>query len=306
MNRILISLSATTTLCASVVFGQSVYINSPSPWTSLRTQEIVVKAQLDTAILKKRTVKFTVARISGRTVRQITSKTVKGTEYYAELPMGSAGADMLGGNEYLKISWAVVDTTEKGDISPVGVANIEKTGAMKDSLLSYQIDDNADAAAIAKAMADKGAQKIGSSEYGIFWNAKGIILACKKSAGGSLTFAIEGKNAKAAFLSYPDRFVCLTPANDSMGIYHHKRVLTADSLSYAAEAWTAETQKSADANVLAVVVPWYDMGLIPPFNGRKVGLMVFAQDAKGKGTGSYPAKASKLIPGTWGNLVFVK
>jgi hypothetical protein len=290
---------------ASVVFGQSVYINSPSPWTSLRSGDIVIKAQLDTAKTKKHSVTFTVSKMLAGKGRTIATKKVAGTEYYAEVSAGSAGTDILGGKEFIKIAWSISDTTEKGEVAPIGIVNVAKSGA-KDSIRSAKIDDNATAQTLAQALSEKGSLKLGDADYGIFWNQKALFFACKKGVKGGLTIAIDGKNAKSAFVSYPDRFLMLFPEKDSVHATHYKRVFAGDSLSYPEQIWKSDMAKVSNETVLAISIPWYDLGMIAPFDGRQVGCTVLRADEKGKTTGSFPASAKWDNPGTWGTLLFKK
>ena len=65
-------------LCAGVIgsgFSQVISVNTPLPWVSLRNDTIIVRAQIDTATLKKKRLSLTLMSVKNGKSKTIATKT---------------------------------------------------------------------------------------------------------------------------------------------------------------------------------------------------------------------------------------
>ena len=118
-----------------------------------------------------------------------------------------------------------------------------------------------------------------------------------------MAFLFDGKNAKNAFLSYPDRVVRFVPADDSVYVLHYKRELKDGVVAYNETVWHTEVTSVVGNSYVVITVPWHDTAILP-FHGRRVGFAAFVVDADGATQAAVPQTAKYANPGTWGDLVY--
>ncbi len=70
----------TSALIFSQSFAQSVSLNVPSAWSTLRTDSVIVKAQIDTAGIKQKQINYTLSSVIGGVTKVIAKKQVKVTD----------------------------------------------------------------------------------------------------------------------------------------------------------------------------------------------------------------------------------
>ncbi len=293
--------------CAAVVAAQDVVINSPAAWLTQRDGTILVKAQFDTARIAKKSVKFTSYTVDNGKKSLVASKTVLAKTFSQDIKLGSVKGSMLGGTQYVTVEWALTDTAIKGSVFPVGVLAIEKV-ASKDSLKIGKVANGADCAAAAAAIGKKPFTKVGTYEIGSVWNDQSVFFACKKVAGSKdlVTLAIDGKNAKNAFLAYSDRLLVYGAEKDSLSAVCYKRAMVGDTLRYTKTSWELTGKSSVVNGVFVVEVPWADLGMVKSFVGRRFGFSVMVSDNTGKSIAAYPSIAKQEIPGSWTNALLTE
>jgi hypothetical protein len=297
------------TLCiiafSAAVWAQDITFNSPSPWLTLRNDSLMIKAQLDTSKFPKKKITLTASRVEAGKKKQITSKTFTVSDFTQDFNLGLAGGSLLGGRDFLKINWNVPGTKDSGVCAPVGIVNLDKT-AKTDSLHAAKKAGGIDVKNVAAVAAGLKFAKIKDQEVAFAWTAAALVVVCKKSpSAAALRFVIDGKNGKNAFAAFSDKMVEYFPAKDSVYSYVNERSY-ADSIMYRQKAWTTELAKGGDKDYGVLTIPWYDIGIGKPFDGRVMGFSVFALSDKDAVLAAYPEKAATFIPGSWGNLVLDK
>lgn len=298
--KVIATCALTCALLSSQSFAQSVSLNVPSAWSTLRTDSVIVKAQVDTAGLKQKQIDYTLSSVIGGATKVIAQKQVKVTDVSSDAFLAKINSNVLGGTDYLKVEW-VVDS-QKNEILPVGIVNLEKLPKLNPVQAKF-VQENAILKEVADSTKEEHFNKCGTKEYAVFWNSKALFYVLKKSSDSSaLSFSIDGKNGKNAFVSYPDRFIeC---KKDSVRGYHYKRNIENSALKYTELNWENEISKEIIGNKIVIKMPWFDTGIVP-FDGRVIGFSAFRKD-KNKVVSSNPEKALEFIPGTWGNLVLSK
>lgn len=284
-------------------YSQSVSLNSPAPWTTLRSDTVQVKAQVDTSLLKQKQIDYSLISVTNGVKKTVITKQVKVKDISSDAVLNKMNKELLGGTDYLRIDWKVTGTAgvEKGSVSPIGIVDLTKLA--KEPVQVKQIADNIVLKDVAGTIKDDQFTKCGTAEYATVWNKKALFIVIKKSSDSSaLVFGLDGKNGKNAFAAYADRFIGCK--NDSVWSYHYKRDLVNDTLKYTETPWNTDITKEASGDKIAIQMSWYDPGIVP-FEGRKIGFAAF-QKFKGKANATIPGKASELIPGTWGDIVLVK
>lgn len=282
-------------------FCQTISFNTPLPWVSLRNDKLTVRAQVDTAQLKKKKLKLTVSAVKNGRLRRIASKSFPLTDPSGEYSFTSLKKKLIGGEEYVKIEWSISGTKDKGTIEPIGIADLSNLPETT-PVAAVKIDDGI-AAKDAAAKITGDFNKTGSTEYAFAWNKTTFFIAIKKSMGNkSIKFGLDGKSGKNAFLSYPDRFVMYTPADSTpvKGI-HFERKVKNDSLKYKELDWRNEITSEETGETIVIAMPWSDAGMIS-FEERTIGFGVFVENDKGTTVAALPKKADDQIPATWGVL----
>ncbi len=300
MIRQLILSAVTIAAGASIAVSQVVVLNSPAPWLTLRNDSVVAKAQIDTALNKSKMIKYTLSSVIGGVTKVIAKKDVKVTDVASDAFIAKVNSSVLGGLDYLKIEWSA--DSQKAEILPFGILALEKIP--KTALVQIRkADSTASLKVIADGLKDADFAKIGTHSYALLWNSKALYMIAKKSTDTTvLTFAIDGKNGKNAFVAYPDRFIMIK--QDSVWGTHYERKILDSKMKYADKEWHNEISKEIIGDKIVVTLPWYDSGIVP-FEGRQAGIAVFVK--KGDNTvASVPDKAQYYIPGTWGNLELSK
>ncbi len=297
-------------------FSQAITFNSPLPWVSLRNDTIVVRAQADTALLRNKTLTLKLSSVKNGRKSVISTKSFPIDDPSGEFSFGSIRKKLVGGEEFLRISWetkspkgAKKDSTavadEKGTIEPIGIADLSAIGPA-DTVAAVKVGDKASLTEAA-AKIGENLRQTGKISYGMAWNKDALFIVVKKATeNGSVHFAFDGKSGKNAFLSYPDRIVSCSFA-DSVTVkgIHYERLISKDSLHYKEQVWRNEITHEASGDRLLVRVPWFDTGMIP-FEDRTIGFGVFVTDEKGKTIAATPASAQFYIPATWGMLLLQK
>ena len=295
-------------LCAGVIgsgFSQVISVNTPLPWVSLRNDTIIVRAQIDTATLKKKRLSLTLMSVKNGKSKTIATKTFPVKDPSGEFSFGKIKRKLVGGEEYLKVKWTVKGGKEEGSIQPIGIADLTPF-INTDTVKARHVSDDMAIKDVAAAIGDNF-QQTGKASYSFAWNKNALFTVLKKGTGNdTVKFSFDGKTGKNAFLSYPDRFV-VAKLSDTLIVkgVHYKRDIRNDSLVYTAEEWRNEITHEVVGDKVVVRVPWYDNGMIP-FEERTIGFGIFVVDGKGKTVATLPAKAQVFIPATWGIMLLQK
>lgn len=286
-------------------FSQTVTFNSPLPWVSLRNDTVTVRAQVDTGLLKDKKLSLTLASVKNGKKTVLSSRTVSVKEPSAEFAFGKINRKLLGGEEYLQVSWEIKGGDEKGVIEPIGIADLN-AGAAFDTVGAIHLKDGISAVDAVAAVGDAFVTTA-DFNYALGWNREALFMVMKKSAkSDTVKFLFDGKCGKNAFLSYPDRIVTAT-ASDPVTAFgvHYTRDVQKDSLKYSFGVWNSEITHEVSGDRVVVRLPWFDTGMIP-FEERVVGFGVIVSDAKGKQVAALPQTAQLFIPATWGALKLLK
>ncbi len=290
---------------AGSAYGDIVTFNSPGQWVTERSDNIVLKVQLDTSKIPQKKVSVVLSKVEAGKKKVVATKTFKVSDYSQEFALGSAGTNLLGGKDFLKVEWSIPGTKDKGSLFPVGIVNIDKLGKMEPlhaSKVSAPVDAN-NVAALASAAKFTGVK---GNEFALFWSPTTLAIVCKKGQGNSiLRFAFDGKNGKNAFIAYSDRVIELFTAKDSLNSFLHNRLALTDSISYPVKAWQNDSKTFSTKDFIVLNVPMYDIGLVGQ-DERVIGFSAYAVDDKGAPLAAYPEKAKLLMPGSWSSVVFDK
>lgn len=303
------------TAAFNLVFSQAITFQSPMPWITLRGNNIVAKALIDTAEVKGRPITVVLTKVEKGKKVKISSKTYKSTDYSNEYDLGTVPSKTLGGKDYLRIEWLIPGTEKKGskdkkagadkNASPEKKGSVEPFGIviLGDSLsnkITGKKVASLDIGSVSAALSESEYVTIGNSQFGLVWNEKQFGIVCKNSTtADSVTVCVDPKNGKNAFLSFADRFITYFPQKDSLAAYYFKRKIIADSgLKYDTEKWIQEIKKEKKDNIVLIICPWYDLGMVAAAD-RTFGFAVFSYKS---GTKSFPDKGIKETPGTWANM----
>jgi hypothetical protein len=300
MIRQLLSAALCVFSGVSFLYSQTVALNSPAAWSTLRTDSVVAKAQVDTAGMKQKKVDYTLSSVIGGVTKVVTKKQVKVADVSNDAFLAKLNSSVLGGTDYLKIEWAA--DSQKGVVLPFGIVDLGKLPKIT-PVQAKMVDDGATLKNIGEAVKEEQFNKCGARSFAISWNSKALYIITKKTSDSSeLSFGLDGKNGKNAFIAYPDRFI--GSKKDSVWGTHYNREIVNSELKYTPLSWNNEITKEVVGEKIVIRMPWYDTGIVP-FDGRVIGFAAFGKD-KEKVSASNPEKAKEFIPGTWGNLLLVK
>lgn len=302
MNRSIIKAALVCAISVNTILAQAVSFSSPASWITQRNDTVFIRAQLDTALIKKKAVSVSLLQVNDGKKKVIAKKNLKITDNVMELMFAKVGKDLLGGKEFLRLEWAA--DNEKGVIEPIGILDLNKV-SKSDTVKALRVQDGAEAKTVADIIKAEQFRKIGSVEFGTAWNKDAFFIVMKKSQDSStISFAFDGKNGKNAFLSYPDRIISYIPAKDSLNTTCYVREIKGDTLKYKDKLWNSEIEKVAADEKVIIRMSWADIGVIP-FEERMIGIGVFAMQ-KGKVNAAIPQNAQYYIPGTWGDVFLQK
>jgi hypothetical protein len=270
---------------------------------------IIAKTLIDTAEVKNNDVVLTLLRVVDGKKAQVVSKKFKTNDYSYECDLGTIKDEMIGGTNYYRIDWKVLGAAKKseekkGAIFPIGVVKL--SGGVKESAIKCKsISTPLNADAVNSALKDGDYTKAGNCMFSTLWNEKSFGLVLKNYTGmKSISVYIDGKNGKNAFLSYSDRIVTYSPANDSLFAYYYKRVIIEEGIKYEEKKWVQQIEKDTKNDCAVIAIPWSDLGMLIS-EGRIFGIGVFAYYSE-KEKVAFPQDAKQEIPGTWGNVVLTK
>jgi hypothetical protein len=282
-----------------------VSFNSPGQWVTQRTDVIVAKVQLDTSKIPQKKIEFSLSKIEDGKKKPISTKTFKVTDYTQEYKLGSAGTTLCGGKDFLRIDWSIPGTKEKGMLFPVGVVNLDKLSKIE-PLHAVKVKDAIDAKNWAPLIGGVKYTSIKGNDFGLLWTPKSLAIVCRKTKTMDIVrFAFDGKNGKNAFMSHPDRTIDLYQDKDSLGTLFYERGFANDTLAYNLNSWRNDISVVGDKQTAVIVVPWYDLGMLP-LDGRTFGFAAFVVDDKAKAVAAVPEKAKYFVPGSWGTVVLDK
>ena len=295
-------------IAGSVVgaYCQVITINSPAAWVTQRNDSITVRAQIDTAQVKKKELTLSAELVNDQAKsKSLATKTFKISDYTGDFALGPVKQDLVGGLSYIKINWSIPGTVNKGSIAPIGIVALDKLPKAEMVAVPHAAE-GADAAAVVAAVKDADYKTVGSAKAALAWNKDAFyIILVKQAMAGTVRFAFDGKNGKNAFVSFADRVVMFMPDKDSLWGAHYSRQMAGDTLKYVEKSWPSELKKSVSGDKIVLRIPWYDTGIVP-FGDRKIGFGVMAFDAKGTQVAALPASAKYFLPGTWGDIQLVK
>jgi hypothetical protein len=282
--------------------AQTVSFSSPVTWVTQRNDTVSVKAQVDTAQLKQKSLTMKLVQVENGKKKEIASKKVTVSDVSLDMTFGSIKKPLIGGESYLRIDWAVPGSTENGSLYPFGIVSESvykdlvpvKAAKVKAAEDCFQFKDD--------QFLNLGDVKVATG-----WNNDSYFFVVKKGADAKsvVKCAFDGKNGKSAFLSYPDRFLGYNAQTDSVSAVYFVREMNADTLKYKQNNWNNSITKQKSGDVVVLTVAWSDIGVLP-FDERTIGFAMFAEDAGAKITQTIPASAQRLIPGTWTNLLLSK
>ena len=278
--------------------AQTVLFNDPVPWATMRSRHLVLKAQVDTASVAQGGLSVDVYAVIDGQSRLAGRKRFNPDDYSMVFDMGSIGRDLVGGHDYFRIDWSVAGSDDKGSCYPVGFAVLEKK--------EPPVIVRADSTSSIEAYTGPFDVTVGQVQFAALWNKNYLAFSFRRDSEitGYVELFIDGKNAKNAFLSYPDRVIRYFPHGDSAVTRHYTRSLKGDVIEYAEQEWHTDFFTVQTDEVTIVLVPWYDPGVIP-FVDRTVGFAAFYQESDGTLV-AYPSQAQREVPATWGNLVLVR
>ncbi|MBN2188186.1 MAG: hypothetical protein JW699_01930 [Chitinispirillaceae bacterium] len=307
MKRVhLLTSVAGVAVCAAGAYGQIIAFNGPMPWITQRNDSITVRAQIDTAQLKKnKSISLSAVLVNERMQKSVLArKSFPVTDYSGEFALGVVKKNLVGGRSYIKIDWSLPAAAGgKGSLEPVGIAALDKLPA-PEVIAVPRLKEGA--SLDLSALKESDYRTVGATRFALGWNEGALfIVLVRKQAAGSVRFAIDGKNGKNAFLSFADRVVMYEPAKDSLRGAHFSREMREGRLAYEEKPWPNEITKSVADDRVVIRVPWYDAGIIQ-FAERRLGMGIAAFDAKGGQTAAWPAKADFYLPATWCDLVLAK
>jgi hypothetical protein len=300
------TVAAVVAFGAAGAFGQIIAFNSPMPWITQRNDSITVRAQIDTAQLKKKK-EITLSAVlvndrGGKTA--LVRKTFPVTDYSGEFALGSIKKNLAGGRSFVRIDWSIPAAGgATGSIEPVGIAALDRLPEATAVAVARCTDGSGPDVS---GIRESDFRAAGGTKFALAWNKEALfIVLVRKPAPGTVRFAIDGKNGKNAFLSYADRVVLYWPAKDSLAGVHFSREIMKGALAYGEKPWLNEISKSVAGNTVVVRIPWSDAGIIP-FEERKMGLGVAVFDAKERQSAAFPEKADFFLPATWCDAVLAK
>lgn len=297
-----IGLGVTAITLALSAQAQTVSFSSPVTWVTQRNDTVAVKAQVDTAQLKQKSLTMKLVQVENGKKKEIASKKISVTDVSLDMSFGSIKKPLVGGDSYLRIDWSVPGSTENGALYPFGIVS---ESVYKDLVPVKAV--KVKAAEECFQFKDDQFQSLGDVNVATGWNMDSYFFVVKKSAGAKsfVKCVFDGKNGKSAFLSYPDRFVGYNAQTDSVSANYYVREMNADTLKYRPNNWNNSITKQNSGDIVVLSVSWSDIGVLP-FDERTIGFAMFAEDAGTKVTQSIPASAQRLIPGTWTNLLLAK
>jgi hypothetical protein len=285
---------------AVLAYSQPVILNSPTPWMTFRSDSILIKSQVDTSQINKKTVKYTLVSFNKNVKSILATKDIKVNDITSDFFLAKTDKNIIGGINFLKIEWAA--DGNKGTSEPIGVVNLDKLPKVT-PINCNLVDEKVALKDMPALVKDDQMVKVGNRSFGAAWNKSALYIVMPKTAdSSSITFALDCKNGKNAFLSYPDRFISYK--KDSLSAFHYTRDITNDTLKYTENSWATDIVREVVGEKIIIKMPWYDTGALP-FDGRILGFAVFVADDS-KTVASNPDKADKFIPGTWGNLLLRK
>jgi hypothetical protein len=282
-----------------------VSFNSPGQWVTQRSDAIVAKVQLDTSKIPQKKIEFSLSKVEDGKKKLIATKTFKVTDYTQEYKLGSAASMLCGGKDFLRIDWSIPGTKEKGMLFPVGVVNLDKLPKIE-PFHAAKVKDAIYAKNWASLIGGVKYTSVKGNEFGLLWTPKSLVVVCKKTQTKDIVrFAFDAKNGKNAFMSHPDRTIDLYQGKDSLGTLFFERAFVNDTLAYNLNAWQSDIAKLGDKQTAVIVVPWYDLGMLP-LDERTFGFAAFVVDDKAKTLAAVPEKAAYFVPGSWGTVVLDK
>jgi len=282
-----------------------VTFNSPGQWTTERSDNLVLKAQLDTAKIPKKQISVSLYKIEAGKKKLVATKPFKVTDYSQEFNLGTVGTNLLGGKDYLKIEWSIMGAKDKGSLFPVGIVNLDKLPPVA-AVHASKVQAPLDAGSAASFAASAKFVSVKDCDIALFWSSSALSVLVKKGQSkNTLKLAFDGKNGKNAFISYPDRVVELNMTKDSLSTVLYERVALSDSVNFPVKDWKSEVKKTAANGMTIITIPWYDIGLVAQ-DGRVLGFGAFVTDEKSAPVAAYPASAKLLLPGSWSSIVLDK
>jgi len=284
------------------VNAEIISFNSPLQWQTLRTDTIIAKVQLDTSKFPQKKINFTLSKVEAGKKKLVSTTTLSVSDFLQEVKLVNNGSFLVGGKNFLRLDWSIPGSKEVGCLFPIGIADLEKI----DKVAPLQINTLKDSITeqnYKTILGSLNSISIKNNQFGLLWNAKQLLIVCKKNAEKTtFRFAFDAKNGKNAFLSYPDRVLNLNLGNDSVSTLLYERVSAVDTISYSSKSWKTDIKSINIKNEYVVIVlPWYDLGLIP-FQGRVIGFSAFVILDK-TASASFPEKADLFLPGSWGSAI---
>lgn len=298
-------------VCAGITLGMCsaawagpVTINTPEQWITLRSREIALGVQFDTSSIAGNEVVFRAQVMSPEAqMRTTVTKTVEPEGLSANITMPAFPMTQVGGREYIRLSWEVRGTEHTGSIVPLGLAVLDTVDPQRTTITagSYTGD---------KASLVSDNDRIRQMDNGMqmcyAWNEDHFVIACKpaqaQEQSDTLVIAIDAKNGKNAFLSYADRFLFCAPEDASLQSVLFKRSFRTERVAYARENWHNDIQSERIDGWQVITIPWYDMGMVPAFDGRTIGFALFSKGESFQGIIS--EDASLYMPATWADCIF--
>lgn len=282
-----------------------VSFNSPGQWLTQRTDAVVAKMQLDTSKIPQKKIELSLFRVEGGKKKLITTKQCKVKDYSQDVSLGNAGNALVGGRDFLRIEWNLPGSKDKVMLFPFGVVNLDKIPKIE-PVHAVKVKDVIDTKNWATITSGVKYSSVKGDEFGLAWTPKALVIAVKKPAAKDIIrFAFDCKNGKNAFLSHADRIIDLHCAKDSLGSLYYERGVVNDTISYTQTAWHNDVSLVGDKQTAVIVVPWYDLGMLP-LDERTIGFAAFVIDEKANVLAAKPEKAQCFLPGSWGSVVLDK
>lgn len=289
----------------TVVSAQIVTFSDPSEWMTVRSSSVVAKVQLDTAQIPGKKIRMGMYAVSGGKKKAVgVAQNFAIDDFSEEFALGKVDRTVVGGFDYLGIEWSIPGRTDKGICEPFGLVEVAKWPA-GEMISVRKCGAGTDVKSVVGGIKESDVRTVGGLSYALAWNEQAFWVACKKGAAGTLEVAMDGKNGKNAFLSYPDRLVQVLPQNDSVYVYHCRRALKDNSIAYTPEVWHTETIKGVSGEWVVAGVRWHDTGIVGA-KERAFGFAAFTVDSARTVLASMPVSSIRENPGTWGDVQLVE
>ncbi len=287
------------------VASQVVMFNWPTEWLTQRGASVDAKLILDTAQVSNKRVTLSLYVSRDGQSRRVARKSFTVTDYTADISLGSIPGPLFGGTDFAKVEWSVSGTEDQGELGPIGVVALPEIRPI-DSIMAISSAQKVTCESAKEALSQDSYIEVSGVQTAFMWDDTYFNIVIRKDGKapeGSVSFGIDGKNAKSAFVAYADRFIHYHPGNDSVSYVHYTRSFEDDSIDYTRNDWHHEGEIESSEECVIIRMPWYDMGMAKPFADRRFGIGIMNVKEPNVVENAFPEDARYFLPGSWGNII---